>query len=148
MSLSGSDIPFIEIGSMDELREAFTWCLNSDEAKQFETIALDSISEVAEVVLAAEKANSKDPRQAYGALQDQMNNIIRGFRDLPKHIYMSAKVEKVQDEEGRLIYGPSMPGAKLAQQMPYFFDEFMALRVEKDEEGKTMRMLQTDGDGL
>lgn len=147
MSLRDKDIPFIEISTIDELKEAFVWC-GSDEAKDFDTIAIDSITEIAEVLLSEEKKNNKDPRAAYGALIDEMGTIIRAFRDLPKNVYMSAKVEKVQDDLGKLLYGPSMPGSKLGQQLPYFFDEVYALRVEKGDDGKTMRMLQTDGDGI
>lgn len=149
LSLSGFSIPFVEITSMAELKDAYEWLTSSDEAKDFKSVAIDSISEIAEVVLSAEKKATKDPRQAYGALQEQMGDIIRGFRDIPNcHVYMSAKVEKTQDEMGRILYGPSMPGNKLGQMLPYFFDEVLALRVEKDEEGIPQRALMTDSDGL
>ena len=149
LSIAGADVPFIEIGDMAALGEAYQWLTESDEAKQFESIALDSISEIAEVVLSAEKKKTKDPRQAYGELQSQMGDLIRSFRDLPgKHVYFSAKLEKSQDEMGRMLYAPSMPGNKLAQSLPFFFDEVLALRVEKDAEGKTQRALMCDSDGL
>lgn len=149
LSIKGADVPFIEIKSMDDLKEAYQWLTESEEAAQFKSVALDSISEIAEVVLTAEKATAKDPRQAYGALQDQMQMIIRAFRDLPgKHVYFSAKMEKAQDETGRILYAPSMPGNKLAQQLPYFFDEVLALRVEKDAEGVPQRALMCASDGL
>ena len=87
--------------------------------------------------------------RSYGALQEQMTDLIRAFRDLSgKNVYMSAKMEKQTDESGRILYGPSMPGNKLAQMLPYFFDEVLALRVEKDEEGKSQRALMCDSDGL
>ena len=149
LSIKGADVPFIEIKSMDDLKEAYQWLTESEEAAQFKSVALDSISEIAEVVLTAEKATAKDPRQAYGALQDQMQMIIRAFRDLPgKHVFFSAKMEKAQDETGRILYAPSMPGNKLAQQLPYFFDEVLALRVEKDAEGVPQRALMCASDGL
>ncbi|MFZ8889504.1 MAG: ATP-binding protein [Pseudomonadales bacterium] len=149
LSIKGANVPFIEIKSMDDLKEAYQWLTESEEAAQFKSVALDSISEIAEVVLTAEKATAKDPRQAYGALQDQMQMIIRAFRDLPgKHVYFSAKMEKAQDETGRILYAPSMPGNKLAQQLPYFFDEVLALRVEKDAEGVPQRALMCASDGL
>ena len=154
LSIAGADVPFIEIGDMAALAEAYQWLTESDEAKQFESIALDSISEIAEVVLSAEKkrtVNGKlvDPRQAYGQMQEQMGDLIRSFRDLPgKHVYFSAKLEKSQDEMGRILYSPSMPGNKMAQSMPFFFDEVLALRVEKDADGKAQRALMTDSDGL
>ena len=149
LSIQDANLPFIEITSMTELQEAYTWLTSSDEAKSYKSVALDSISEIAEVCLNTEKKATKDPRQAYGAMQEQMADIIRAFRDLPgRHVYMSAKLEKTQDEMGRVLYSPSMPGNKTGQALPYFFDEVLALRVEKDGDGATQRALMCDSDGL
>ena len=149
LSIADAELPFIEIKTIDDLHEAYKWATQSKESEQFESVALDSISEIAEVVLNAEKKLTKDPRQAYGALQEQMTDIIRSFRDLSgKNVYFTAKCEKSQDESGRLLYAPSMPGAKLGQQLPYFFDEVLALRVEKDSEGTPQRALMCESDGL
>ena len=149
LSIRDADLPYIEISDMDTLKEAYTWLTSADEAKQYQSVALDSISEIAEVVLNAEKKATKDPRQAYGAMQEQMADIIRAFRDLPgKHVYMSAKLEKSQDEMGKMLYNPGMPGKSLTQGLPYFFDEVLALRIERDAEGVTQRALMCDSDGL
>lgn len=149
LSIQDADLPFIEVTSMDDLREAYEWVAGSDEAKAFASVALDSISEVAEVVLQYELKRNKDGRAAYGELNSTMNELIRAFRDLPgKHVYMSAKLEKSQDEMGRMLYNPGMPGKSLTQGLPYFFDEVLALRVEKDADGNTQRALMCDSDGL
>lgn len=148
LSIQDADLPYIEITSMDDLRNAYSFIMGEGGA-EFDSIALDSISEIAEVVLNAEKKNTKDPRQAYGAMQEQVSDLIRAFRDIPgKHVYMSAKLEKSQDEMGRMLYAPSMPGNKTGQQLPYFFDEVLALRVEKDADGNTQRAIMCDSDGL
>ena len=146
LSIAGSDIPYIEIHNMEELEEAYTYV--EKHSADYGTIVLDSISEIAEVVLAAEKVKVKDPRQAYSSLLDSMNALIRGFRDLPMNVYISAKMEKVQDDTGRIFYGPSAPGTKVAQSLPYFFDEVFVLRVERNQEGKLERKLQTIPDGI
>jgi phage nucleotide-binding protein len=148
LSIASADIPYVEITNMDDLKEAYKWLADSSDAKGFQSVAIDSISEIAEVVLNFEKKIAKDPRQAYGAMQEQMTDLIRAFRDLPRHIYMSAKLEKTQDEMGRMLYAPSMPGNKTGQQLPYFFDEVLALRVEKDAEGNAQRAIMCDSDGL
>jgi len=149
LSIQDADLPYIEIGSMDDLMEAYEWLTGSEEAKGYGSVALDSISEIAEVVLNAEKKIAKDPRQAYGAMQEKMSDVIRAFRDLPdRHVYMSAKLEKTQDEMGRVTYAPSLPGNKMGQSLPYFFDEVLALRVEKDADGASQRALMCDSDGL
>jgi phage nucleotide-binding protein len=147
LSIQDADLPYIEINSMDDLREAWVW-LGTAEGMGYQSVALDSISEIAEVVLNTEKKATKDPRQAYGAMQEQMADIIRAFRDLPgRHVLMTAKLEKSQDEMARILYAPSMPGNKTGQSLPYFFDEVLALRVERDADGNTQRALMCDGDG-
>lgn len=149
LSIQDAELPYLEITTMAELQEAYKWLAESAEAKHFESVAIDSISEIAEVVLNYEKKVNKDPRAAYGAMQEQMADIIRVFRDLPaKHVYMSAKLEKTQDEMGRVLYAPSMPGNKTGQSLPYFFDEVLALRVERDADGNSQRALMCDSDGL
>lgn len=149
LSIQDADLPFIEIANMDDLREAYAWAKDSAEAKDFQSVALDSISEVAEVVLQHELKRNKDGRAAYGELNTTMQELIRAFRDLPgKHVYMSAKLEKSQDEMGKLLFNPSMPGKSLTQGLPYFFDEVLALRVERDSDGNTQRALMCDSDGV
>lgn len=149
LSIQDADLPFIEVSTMEDLQEAYAWAKDSDEAKGFESVALDSISEVAEVVLQHELKRNKDGRAAYGELNTVMQELIRAFRDLPgKHVYMSAKLEKSQDEMGKLLFNPSMPGKSLTQGLPYFFDEVLALRVERDAEGKTQRAIMCDSDGI
>jgi phage nucleotide-binding protein len=149
LSISDSETPFIEINSMTTLMEAYQWLTESKEAEQFESVALDSISEIAEVVLAEELKKNKDGRAAYGELNSVMTGVIRSFRDLPnRNVYFTAKCEKIQDETGRILYGPSMPGKSLSQGLGYFFDLVMPLRVEKDQDGKIVRALMTDSDGL
>jgi len=149
LSIQGADVPYIEINSMTSLMEAYSWLTESAEAKGFDSIALDSISEIAEVVLAEELKKQKDGRAAYGELNTIMAGMIRAFRDLPaKHVYFTAKCDKSQDETGRLLYAPSMPGKSLSMQVPYFFDLVLALRVEKDSEGLAQRALMCDSDGI
>lgn len=148
LSIQGAGLPYIEVNSMESLREAFDY-VSGEHGADYDSVVLDSISEIGEVVLIHEKAVNKDGRAAYGEMAVQMTSIIRAFRDLPgKHVLMTAKVEKAQDETGKILYSPSMPGAKVGQALPYFFDEVLALRVEKDAEGVAQRALMCDTDGI
>jgi len=148
LSIKDANVPYLEISTMADLWEAYEW-LTEGGGTEYQSVVLDSISEIAEVCLNSEKKNNKDPRAAYGAMQEQMADIIRAFRDLPgRHVLMTAKVEKTQDEMGRVLYSPSMPGNKTGQSLPYFFDLVLALRVEKDAEGVSQRALLCDSDGL
>jgi len=141
-------LPVVTIRDVAGLVDTYNWLSSSAEAKQYQTVCLDSLTEIAETVLTHAKSQVKDPRQAYGELIEKMTGVIRSFRDLPgKHVYMSAKQEKVQDSDtGLQLYGPSMPGNKLAQGLPYFFDEVACLRIGKTSDGKPYRYLQTAPD--
>jgi hypothetical protein len=47
-----------------------------------------------------------------------------------------------------MLYAPAMPGNKLAQSLPYFFDIVLALRLEQGQDGQLVRALMTQSDGL
>jgi hypothetical protein len=148
LSLRGFDIPVIEVKTLDQLYEAYDYVANDANGQSFSWVCLDSISEIAEVVLNYEKKNAKDPRQAYGSLAEKMTDLIRAFRDLPgRNVLFLCKQEKSKDEQtGAMLYGPSMPGNQLKNGIEYFFDEVLTLRVEKDADGNPTRWLQTQRD--
>lgn len=135
----------VTVTTMDEIYEVYEYLANEHVC---EWVVLDSISEIAEVVLSYEKTQTKDPRQAYGQLQEQMTMLMRKFRDLPRYnVLMTCKQQRVTDDyTGMTMYLPALPGTKLTQQISYMFDEVFALRVEKDDEGKVYRVLQTNRD--
>lgn len=144
------DIPVLEIKTKEELIAAYVWVKANIGKGIFETVCLDSISEVAEIVLNNLKAKHKDPRQAYGELLDQMSQIVRDFRDLQGcNVYMSAKLESFKNEmTGGIKYGPAMPGLKLGPLLPYMFDEVFRLATATDNKGNPYRYLQTQPDIL
>jgi len=114
----------------------------------YDTVCLDSVTEMSEIVLANEFKKNKDPRKAYGEVIQIMTKTMRRFRDLPIHVVFIAKQQEVRDEAtGMLHYQPMMVGAKLPTQIPYFFDEVLCLRTfdVEDDKGKktTERWLQT-----
>ena len=149
LALSNYQLPYIEIRTIKDLEDAFKWAQDSTEARQFQTLCLDSLSEIAEVVLSNAKGQVKDPRQAYGELIEKMGMTIRGFRDLPGyHVYMSAKQDSNKDEgTGITLNGPMMPGKQLAKDLPYFFDEVFQLDIGKDPATQTSyRFLRTQPD--
>ena len=46
LSIKGSDLSYFAIESMSDLNEVYSWIVNSDEAKKYQSVALDSISEI------------------------------------------------------------------------------------------------------
>ena len=144
------DCDVVEVKTMDDLRAAYAELRAGTHG--YDWVVLDSVSEIAEVVLSAEKAKTKDPRQAYGALQDEMVKIMRSFRDLTCGVYFSAKLNATKDEStGRVSYGIGMPGAKLGESIPYLFDEVFRMVVIDEDDGHggkvASRYLMTSTDG-
>lgn len=137
------DINFMQVETIEDVEEAYRQLVAYPD--MCDSIGLDSITEIAEKVLSNAKAGVKDPRQAYGELIERMTKLIRQFRDIPnKHVYFSAKMEKAKDAlDGMTRFAPSMPGSKLGDQLPFFFDEVFRLQVGKDQSGNSFRWLQT-----
>lgn len=135
LSLREHDIAVAEVQTLEHVREVYALLAKGDH--NFRWVCLDSISEIAEVVLTHEKKQTKDPRQAYGALIEKMLDLIKSFRDLPYNVYMSCKQQR--DEDGR--YFPALPGGKLAQGIGYLFDEVFAIQTQRADDGTIKRAL-------
>lgn len=140
LSLADTDVDYIEIDNYEDIDEAFDFVVDSD----YETICIDSISEIAEVMLSHFKEDTRDPRQAYGRMNDEMTKMIRKFRDIKgKHVVFSAKMKKGKDEDGVILYNVSMPGNSLMQDVPFFFDEVLFMTVMENDDGDEFRVLKT-----
>ena len=127
LSLRDKDVPVIEINKLDDLQRALDY-LSGPAGANYYTVCLDSISEIAEKVLTNAKAGTKDGRQAYGILADQMWTTIKAFRDISgKCVLMTAKAKYEKDQDGVMRWGPMMPGNQLTQGLAYYFDEVFHL---------------------
>jgi hypothetical protein len=125
LSLRTHNIPYVEVRDMPHFAEIYRWVSQSNEARQFATFSIDSLSEIVEKLLEAEKVKTRDPRKAYGEIVTQGLDIVRKFRDIDgPNVLLIAKQEYAKDEgTGFMQYGPSFPGQKLGQAVPYFPDE-------------------------
>lgn len=151
LSLANVVIPGLSIKTMADLSDAYQWVSESGEAKPYETICVDSITEIAETVLTHAKETNKDPRNAYGDLIDKMTGIIKGFRDLKeKHVYISAKEVRIKDDFlGKMYSSPAMPGQVLGPGLAYYFDEVFHMETARTEEdGSIYRLFRTVSDDL
>lgn len=144
LSLRHLEIPVATVRTLGELAEVYNW-LAEDAGKTFKSVALDSISEIAETCLAAQLKITKDGRKAYGENNNAMLEWIRAFRDLAGiNVLFTAKQELVDTGNG-MRQGCSMPGKTLTIQLPYFFDEVFHFGIGTDGES-TYRYLLTQPD--
>jgi hypothetical protein len=106
----------------------------------------DSLTEVYNVLfdsvkLAGEEweartQKKRDPRSDYGDTNDQVRKLIRKARDLPCHFGASALERRDQDNDGTIVYRPSIaPG--LMKDMAMWFDIIVhksVVEVGEDEQ--------------
>jgi hypothetical protein len=104
-----------------------------------ETVCLDSLSEIAEMILADAKAKTKDPRQAYGALGDEAVALVKAFRDLPDKncVIVAKETTYTQAITGINRIGPRAPGNIVPDSLPYLFDMVMQMTVSVENHPDT-----------
>lgn len=147
MSLRRESIPTAVIETLQDFDEVTKWVAMSNEAKAFDTFCLDSASDIAETILSNLKSKTRDPRQAYGELIDEIERRFRWLRDLPqKHVYMICKEEPIKDATGVTRFGPMFPGGKLGNNSPYFFDFVLRLGSARTQDGRDYSFLQCKRD--
>lgn len=152
LSLAGYDIPYIEIRSINDVGEAYNFITKSADAKKYQTICVDSISELTETCLVdikkqliSESDSGKiDARQAYGKVAESVGAMIRRFRDLTDHdVIFTSKMKRVEDSEGNPVrYEPYLPGRVLPFNLPYLVDEVFCMKINRGGD----RVLQTAAD--
>jgi len=141
LSLAEVKIPFIEISTLAQLDEAYNYLKKSND---YETICLDSLSEICEVLVEQSLPNFKDARQAYRELSSAVMPMLRKFRDIKgKNTVFTSKLITVKDEEtGKVTEELFLPGKVLPSQVPYMVDELFCLQVDR----KGNQILQTTPD--
>lgn len=108
-------------GVAEGVEEFFQWFFSSTEANKFDSLGVDSVSEMAEAFLRQELARNTNKQRAYGEMASRVtNHMIRLFYLPRKHVMMIAK--QFEDKETKRKK-PSFPGQKLDTDIPHLFDE-------------------------
>lgn len=145
MALANKSLPVVEIETREDCNEIYDYLTIGEGKTKYDTVCFDSLSEIAEVLLADEKKINKDKRAAYGVMADEMDVLVRGFRDLPMNTVFTCKSKKVVEEStGRITFIPSVPGQAFLNNLPYFFDEVVRMNFTIVNKIK-YRILETVG---
>jgi RecA/RadA recombinase len=125
-SLGGHDIPYHQPANFAEAEGMLDWYIGSDEARQYETLFVDSGTALADMALEEAKPKHKNGMQAYGELAERVSVFINKIRDSRNgNIVLLAQLDRVQDEMGAMLNGPLTPGKALSSvfqhRLPYVF---------------------------
>lgn len=132
MSLRKVTVPVKVITTLSDIYDVFNdISAGRGPGAEAETISLDSLSEVADMILSDAKARTKDPRQAYGTLGDDAVKLVKAFRDLPNKncLIVAKETDFTNPITGIRKTGPKAPGNILPDELPYLFDQVMQMTV-------------------
>lgn len=133
LSMRGSNIPTYEAYTSQRVDEFFKWFFNSTETKNFDTLGIDSGSQIADIYLnAAMQGTSKQGNKKHGmaAYGEMATNTMEHLRTLYytryKHVYMICK-EQIADIDFQSLRRPYFPGQVLPVDVPHLYDFIIRL---------------------
>lgn len=146
-----NDIDVIQVRDIDTIVKVHDQ-LQKEKGGGYRTVVIDSLSELQKLdmrTVMQEEYNRQPDRtdkdvpsqRAWGKSQERLRRIIRGYKDLPVHTIMTAKVTQTTDEQTNVThYYPALPG-KMRGDAPGFFDIVGYLRVKEEQNGAVIRRL-------
>lgn len=151
LSMRGSTVPTFIGATAKSIDEFFDWLFSSAEVKNFDTIAIDSLSQLCEIYLEeALSGKSKGGNRvhglaAYGAMAtDVLKHIERLYFLQQKHAYLIAKLDSVQGTVANYAR-PYYPGRQLPVMMPHKYDQILHLDIHNVPGVGQVRSFQCQG---
>lgn len=134
LSMRNSNVPTWIAPSKKRIDEFMQWFELSNEAKQFDTLAIDSTSQMCDIALDESKA--KHGLQQYGEMAEYVFPYLKRLYFMrEKHMYLIAKEELTSDGKRRPFY----PGKYLPAAIPHLFDCILRLaKVPIPNVGETL----------
>jgi hypothetical protein len=131
LSMKGSKVPAYEAYTGAKIDEFFDWWFKSNETKNFDTLAIDSASQMADIYLQdalngkSKSGNKKHGLAAYGEMADEVIKHLRPLFFQPhKHCYIICK-QTVEDG----IKKPYFLGKQLPTEVPHLYDAILHLGI-------------------
>lgn len=147
----GRTVTAIEIGSLDEFKEALACLQDESWRAAYKWVFIDSLTEIANRCVEVYKAKYPDNSNNYGLwgdYADDMTALVKAFRDLSGYNVVMTCLESVEkDEVGKRYVAPDVPGKSLKGRLTSFFDEVFYMTVFTDENGEEKRILHTQPNG-
>lgn len=136
LSMRNSKVPTWEAYTGDRIDEFFRWLFTSNETKNFDTVGVDSTTQMAEIYLkeiengSSKSGNKKHGLQAYGDMARKVMTNLEGLYYLQnKHTYLIAKQE-IHSDNGSLMKRPYYPGNMLDKAVPHLYDAVLQLDIQ------------------
>lgn len=128
LTLKDSNVPTWPAFTEAKIDEFMTWFTTSAEAAKFDTLVIDSVTQMSEIILdkylggRSKAGNSPDGRKAYGEMARQTMEYLNKLYFMPrKHILLVSK-QGSDTVMGMEQTRPIMPGKDLNVRIPHLVD--------------------------
>lgn len=126
LSMKGSTVPTWQAFTPERINEFFKWFFHSNESKNYDTLAIDSASQMADVYLQAALKTNKHGKAAYGEMATNVMDHLRPlYYTQQKHTYV---ICKETTSEG--MKRPYFPGQYLNPEVPHLYDFILHLGIK------------------
>lgn len=133
LSLKGSNVPTFQAFTTAAIEDFFKWFFSSEEVKNFDTLAIDSASQIADIYLqsilkgSSKAGNKMHGQAAYGEMATKVMDHLRPLYYMQqKHAYVICK--EMQDDSG--MKRPYFPGKQLNIEIPHLYDFLFHLGIK------------------
>jgi hypothetical protein len=142
LSMRGSTIPTYTAFEPKRIDEFFEWVISSNEVNNFDTIGIDSVSEMASIYLIEALKKNKHGMAAYGDMAEAVEKQLRRIYFMKnKHVYAIAKQELIEGSKR-----PYMPGRYLPVSLPHLFDFILHLDIQNVPGVGQVKAFRCNGD--
>ena len=151
LTLSGLDIDTVRIRSRSDFLDVYDEIRNNTD--KYKSISIDSISEVefGDLIDIIDSAKERRPEKDHDLIQQgdygkghvRLQRLVRQFRDLPYHIFVTAGSQDVLEARVGIVKKPQLTG-KMADQIPAVMDVVGYLGI-REENGQAKRALMLQG---
>lgn len=132
LSMKGSNVPTWQAFTPARIDEFFKWLFNSAESKNFDTVAIDSAPQMADIYLQASlNGTSSSGKKVHGlaAYGEMATAVMDHLRPLyymqQKHTYVICKETEVSN-----MKRPYFPGQQLNVDVPHLYDFVLHLGIK------------------
>lgn len=155
LSMRGSNVPAFEAFTKEAIKDFFDWFTKSNEARNYDTLGVDSLNNICEIILAWETHKQAHGLKAYGNMAEQVMDYCNTLNYMErKHIVLICKQGLIENgrvsmlQDGKIVTEPVMqkkpvfPGKDLNVRIPHMFDEIVHLGLATVQ-GKQLKAFHT-----
>jgi len=131
LSIKEYGIPSIRLTTWQDWLDTYEWVKSSPEFGNFDTLYVDSITELTAIALAHFKSKYADGRKAYGEHRDAVETLKRNLLAVPqKNVVFNAKASLIELPDGTKIYAPATMGTTADCALGYSLQELFYLGID------------------